>query len=78
MPVALPPGRFKLATNPMSTGSLPVAKTMVVLVVAALAASAAGIAVREKAQTLAWQIKFSGHLWQLIILTGLNLCDTQR
>src|SRR6516165_6060389 len=42
MPVALPPGRARLATNPSSTGSIPTPKTMGIVVVAALAASVAG------------------------------------
>jgi len=37
-PVMLPPGRFKLATKPASTGSLPAVKTMGMLAVAAFAA----------------------------------------
>ena len=39
-PVTLPPGRLRLATRPSLTGSLPVAKTIGIVVVAALAASA--------------------------------------
>jgi len=38
----LPPGRFRLATTPNSTGSLPIEKTIGIVVVAAFAASAAG------------------------------------
>ena len=38
--MALPPGRLKLATRPSFTGSPPVTKTMGIVVVAALAASA--------------------------------------
>ena len=41
-PVMLPPGRFRLATTPNSTGSLPIEKTIGIVVVAAFAASAAG------------------------------------
>ena len=40
-PVTLPPGRLRLATRPCLTGSLPVTKTIGIVVVAALAASAA-------------------------------------
>ena len=40
MPVTLPPGRLRLATRPDSTGSLPLANTIGMLAVAALAASA--------------------------------------
>ena len=42
-PVILPLGRLRLATRPDSTGSLPIAKTIGIVVVAALAARAAGI-----------------------------------
>src|SRR5262245_42065349 len=38
--VTLPPGRLRLATSPFSTGSLPLANTIGMLVVATLAASA--------------------------------------
>ena len=40
-PDTLPPGRFKLATRPVLIGSTPFRKTMGIVVVAALAASAA-------------------------------------
>jgi len=43
MPVALPPGRARLATRPSRTGSSPTPKTIGIVVVAALAASAAGV-----------------------------------
>ena len=39
-PVALPPGRARLATSPSATGSAAVEKTIGIVVVAALAASA--------------------------------------
>jgi hypothetical protein len=39
IPVALPPGRLRLATRPNATGSPPVAKTIGMVAVAALAAS---------------------------------------
>ena len=39
-PVALPPGRLRLATNPTLTGSSPMLKTMGMVDVAAFAASA--------------------------------------
>ena len=42
MPVMLPPGLFKLVTRPVVTGSAPVAATIGIVLVAALAASAAG------------------------------------
>jgi len=42
-PVTLPPGRFTLATSPCSTGSLPIAKTIGIFVVAAFAARAEGV-----------------------------------
>ena len=41
IPVRLPPGRARLATSPSSTGSSPTMKTIGIVVVAALAASAA-------------------------------------
>jgi len=41
-PVTLPPGRLRLETRPRSIGSAPVAKTIGMVVVAALLASAAG------------------------------------
>ena len=40
MPVALPPGRLRLATRPSLTGSSPLVKTMGMVEVAALAARA--------------------------------------
>jgi len=42
-PVALPPGRLRLATRPLMTGSLPVTNTIGTVVVAALAASVEGV-----------------------------------
>src|SRR6266481_9397548 len=42
-PVALPPGRLRLGTRPIATGSLPIAKTIGMVVVAALAASDADV-----------------------------------
>jgi len=42
-PVALPPGRPKLATKPDFTGSVPPVKTIGIDVVAALAASAGAL-----------------------------------
>ena len=41
-PVTLPPGRFRLATRPICTGSLAVVKTMGIVVVAAFAARCPG------------------------------------
>src|SRR5262249_56125890 len=43
MPVALPPGRARLATRPSLTGSSPTPKTIGIVVVAVLAASEAGL-----------------------------------
>src|SRR5215472_17101407 len=40
-PVTLPPGRFRLATSPSLTGSVPSVNTIGIVAVAALAASAA-------------------------------------
>ena len=42
-PVTLPPGRLRLATRPDLTGSAPTAKTIGIVAVAALAASAAAL-----------------------------------
>ena len=42
-PVILPPGRLRLATSPALTGSSPLLKTIGMVVVAALATSAAGV-----------------------------------
>ena len=42
-PVTLPPGRLRLVTSPDTTGSLPIAKTIGIVAVAALAASAVGV-----------------------------------
>src|SRR5262245_7783917 len=42
-PVILPPGRFKLETKPICTGSLVVVKTIGMVAVAAFAARAAGV-----------------------------------
>src|SRR5262249_30159413 len=47
MPVALPAGRASLATRPSLTGSSPTPKTMGIVVVAALAARAAGVVPRR-------------------------------
>ena len=46
-PLTLPPGRFMLTTRPNFTGSAPIANTMGMLEVAALAASAAAVAPPE-------------------------------
>ena len=46
MPVALPPGRARLATRPSLTGSSPTPKTIGIVAVAALAASVAHVACR--------------------------------
>src|SRR5262249_39337110 len=43
IPVALPPGRLRLATRPIFTGSAPMTKTMGIVSVAALAASVAAV-----------------------------------
>ena len=42
-PVTLPPGRARLATSPAATGSLPTWNRTGMVVVAAFAASAAGV-----------------------------------
>jgi hypothetical protein len=43
MPVAMPPGRLRAATEPNFTASLPMLTTIGIVVVAAWAASAAGV-----------------------------------
>jgi hypothetical protein len=43
MPVAFPPGRARLATRPIFTGSAAVENTIGIVEVAAFAASAAGV-----------------------------------
>ena len=43
MPVTLPPGCARLATSPTLTGSVPIKKTIGIVCVAALLASAAGV-----------------------------------
>ncbi len=52
MPVTLPPGRFRLATNPLATGSKPVKKMIGMDVVAALAATMA-VLHRQRSHSLA-------------------------
>ena len=47
----MPPGRLKLATRPTSTGLVAVVKTVGTVVVAALAASAAGVVVAASTAT---------------------------
>ena len=42
-PVTLPPGRLRLLTRPICTGSLAVVKTMGIVVTAALIASTPGV-----------------------------------
>ena len=52
--MTLPPGRFRLATRPSSTGSLPVTKTVGIVLVAALAARAAAVGVAN--MTATWRL----------------------
>jgi tripartite-type tricarboxylate transporter receptor subunit TctC len=54
-PVTLPPGRLRLATRPSLTGSLPLAKRIGTVVVAALAARAGGVLATIMAT--GWRIK---------------------
>src|SRR5258708_19187169 len=42
-PVTLPPGRFKLGTSPLTTGSAPVSNTIGIVLVAAIATCAAAV-----------------------------------
>ena len=66
-PVTLPPGRLRLATRPIWMGSAPVSKTIGMVVVAAFAASAAGVLVA--AITATWRLnQISHHRRQLIVL----------
>ena len=50
-PVTFPPGRLRLTTSPVSTGSLPIANTIGMVAVAAFAASAAGIGLANSTDT---------------------------
>src|SRR5262249_41562284 len=50
-PVALPPGRLKLATRPYWTGSDPLVNTMGIVAVAAFAAEAEGLSVATSIAT---------------------------
>jgi hypothetical protein len=50
-PVTLPPGRFRLVTNPICTGSAIVVKTIGIVPVAAFAARAAGVVVAASTAT---------------------------
>jgi hypothetical protein len=52
-PVILPPGRFRLATSPICTGSAIVVKTMGIVAVAAFATFAAGVP--KAAITATWR-----------------------
>ena len=49
-PVTLPPGRLRLATSPILTGSEPASKTIGMVAVAAFAASAARVGARQLRQ----------------------------
>src|SRR6478736_2620648 len=51
VPVTLPPGRLRLVTSPSVTGSAPTAKTIGIVVVAALAANAAGVLPRTASRS---------------------------
>ena len=55
-PVTLPPGRLRLATRPSLTGSPPAKNTIGTVVVAALAASAAGDSATNDSHRLADQV----------------------
>ena len=55
-PVRLPPGRLRLATNPRSTGSTPTLNTTGIVVVAALAATAAEMPGHDHGNPSAHQI----------------------
>src|SRR5262249_6330069 len=66
MPVALPPGRARLATKPSWTGSPPTPNTIGIVVDAALAASAAASGYRKNCHTAKDEI--GQERWQAIIL----------
>ena len=51
--MTLPPGRLKLATSPSWTGSLPLVKTIGIVVVEVFAARLAGVLVAAMTETLA-------------------------
>ena len=59
MPVTLPPGRFKLATSLVPTGSPAVAKTIGIAVVAFLAANTAGVPPVTMTSTPRWTKSFA-------------------
>ena len=62
--MTLPPGRLRLATRPSLTGSPPPANTIGTVVVAALAASAAGVFADDHGHRLANKIRHE--CWQSI------------
>src|SRR5262249_1625205 len=65
-PVIFPPGRFRLTTSPVSTGSLPIANTIGMVAGAALAASAAGIGLGKSTVTRRPH-EITRHCWQSIV-----------
>src|SRR5262245_13926632 len=69
-PVTLPPGRFRLATNPICTGSAIVVKTMGIVPVAAFAARTAGVVVAAITATSrrTRSTAIDGHRRQSIVL----------
>ena len=60
MPVALPPGRAKLATIPSLTGSSPTPKTIGIVAVAALAASVGTLPRGDHSHLSAYEIGCQG------------------
>src|SRR5215813_10382466 len=69
----LPAGRLRLSTRPSFTGSEPTLKTMGIVLVAALAASAA-VALPGVAMTATWRCTSFGH--QCRHALDLILCPT--
>ena len=55
IPVAFPPGRLRLATRSNFTGSAPIEKTIGIVDVAALAASAAGVLIGVTITATRWR-----------------------
>ena len=76
-PVTLPPGRLRLATRPTSTGSPPVTKTIGTVVVAALAASAAGVLADDQGYLPAEKVRQPAS-WQPVSLISPSGTRSRR
>ena len=68
MPVMLPPGRLRLATSPILTGSAPTAKTIGIVAVAALAASCRRSTAGRYNHVHLTVNQFGRKLWQSLVL----------